>query len=388
MTQRAASKVFVALGALGALTAVLAGCNGGAQTSAPASPTSTGNGPREVVRDCAAGPATALADDDRKSVLGEPGMDPEIVKLAQAALTCDWGTGGFMFSCQALKDYQSQPRLRLFESKQTLVRMLEDRNERVRYLGGMKLQFDFKTSDKELARRLVTAARKETSPIVARQIGGALAGVDFEATGIFSDVEELTKSHPLFDFRAGLVSRALRQQSSSRDVFKLTAELAKDPNQNVAMSAVSSLASAAKDFPNDVCPALAAVMRSSQESVASSATMHVGTIACASHRDAFLDAAEAQLSSPRMSPFGLGRALENTCKASDANGAQKTRSASVAEQILKNDKSFHGARIDAMKAILACEPARGVQVVAAYQHDKDEMVRNAATDMVKGQAIR
>ena len=372
-----------ALSLLGSGLLVLAGSAcGGAATEPTVTVAPASEAPPPPLRDC---PKLSTGVVGPKSVLGETTLDPQIVKLFEAALKCDWGRMGFVYDCDGFRAYTSEWDLfRDEKGTASLLRLLEDPSEKVRTLAAIKLNYQFETDDEDDARRVIEDARREKSAMVGRDLGLVVGGIDVEATGTFAEVAALARQHELYELRVGIASRLLDKNQKSHDALRLAVDLTKDKNLEVALAAVQSLVAAKGSYKDEVCGALADVVRSNQERLVAPAVDSISEVGCPAFRDELLATIQTQLETTQYpSYWSFTRALQKTCDASDATPEQRKRSASIATHLIQNEKVFFGARIEAMKVVMACEPNEGERVIKKYKNDKEEKIREAVADLLQ-----
>lgn len=331
--------------------------------------------------DSDAGPVRPRAS--ARPVLDEPDLDAEVVSRARAALTCGWGRFGFHYECEAYRAFQSGlPVFKTPTARKTLVRMMEDPSDRVRLLGAMKL-WDIDRKAPAMTARVLAAAERETSPIAAREMGIVAGGVDVTLPGVLEIVRRIAKEHPLFELRAGLLTRLLLKNPASDQALELVAELVDDPVPEVSFSAIASLPHRAEVSHESACAVLAKPLASTRPRVAGHAVRQSATMECTSLNDGILGVIDAAISRDKNPDVGLISSVRSICKSATSTPEQKAHGASLAERALKNEKNFVGHRIDAMKALVACEPKAGTAIVKLYRKDIDKRVSEAATDLTR-----
>ncbi len=171
-----------------------------------------------------AAPATGLRD---------PSNRKDIVALAESALACEWNeSSGFdEAKCPALAAWTKSEVVQAPEADATLLAMLADDRDPVRWLAGNALARQERPArtDASSAKKLLEAALREPKPLVARMLGGAAALSDLEATGLESQVRGALVSGSSVELRAGLASHVLKVNPKLFDVVLQLARTAPDP---------------------------------------------------------------------------------------------------------------------------------------------------------------
>ena len=100
-----------------------------------------------------------------------------------------------------------------------------------------------------------------------------------------------------------------------------------------------------------------------------------GARRCADKADRIVDAIEAAKNPD-------GDALAMWCKG-PAVGSTAKRSANIAEKWANNQSSSPAYRIDALKALVACDPKRGKTLAAAMAKESDEYIQREASALAQ-----
>lgn len=187
-----------------------------------------------------------------------PGNDPAIVALAKKALTtCKWEGGpekafaGFVSDCAELKAWNDEKEM--FADKKgeaTLVAMIEDPDEKVRYLAEKRLasDLDWNFKDNKLAARVLTVAEKNKELREYDPLGAIVGSTVLEDATLFPRIKALLAVQGLnINMRNAIISRLFPSNPENADVLALTREAAKsvatpdDKNARTALGALSRL---------------------------------------------------------------------------------------------------------------------------------------------------
>lgn len=177
-------------------------------------------------------PATPAANPVPAVGLDDPSNRSDVVALAQRALACEWINGIEEATCPALGVWTKSTVVQDRSADATLLAMLVDGRDPVRWLAGRALSQDGRAAitDPRSAKRLLDAALGESKPLVARVLGGAVARIDLRATGLEQPVRDVLQSaDALVELRQVLASRALEANPELFDAVFHLARTTREP---------------------------------------------------------------------------------------------------------------------------------------------------------------
>lgn len=334
--------------------------------------------------------ATATAQAAAKGI-DAPGNDPKVVELAKKALGCEWQKTGFKYDCADLKAWKESELLKEGKADETLVSMLEDDNERVRWLAAQALSSRGKAyrTDEKLAKRVLAAAQAEKNEAVASNLGSALGRINAEKTGLEAEIKKLIESHQLQQLRRSTVSAVL---FSNRQFYEFHMALAKgEKNKDVRKAAISAFwTGTPSDKYDQTCAMwLDRVVNDEDDNIAGEAAylcgFYSGGGGCQDQWDALLDAIEKRAKEGQVKSSQMAAALYYFHKQKKASAAQKQRALAIAKQIADNADNSGAARARALEFVAEKDPA-GPTFVAKFKDDEDFFVKSRATQILKKKA--
>lgn len=227
------------------------------------------------------------------------GVDARVDALARAALPCKAYDTSIDSSCPAMKAW-SDAKGDFDEGKAdaSLVAMLADGDEKMRYLGAYKLNQYGKAfkADKALAAAVVVAAEKETSKLAGYALGATVGRVLVRETGTFDRVTAMVTKHDVPDVRRGIVSSLLPSNQDDEPVFGLVRDTVKDPDKAVAEAALQSFWTGGTRRGDATCRVFADNIESPNDAIAGEASDYLAWFGqCSASFDALLDALERRV---------------------------------------------------------------------------------------------
>jgi len=311
--------------------------------------------------------------------LNAPGNDPAVVELAKGALGCEWGSAGLKYSCKPAQAWAKSEIMKDGKTDSTLVAMLEDARAPVRWLGAKSLIQNGRryTQEAALAQRVIAAAQTETDLVVGPPLGAAVGRINVTKTRLKSEVETLISSHSLTKLRTALVERG--QTSNREALFDSVATLAKDdPEASVRRAAIDALwIGTPSGRKHDACQVWLDRMSSdSSDEVAGKAAyllLYAPRGQCRQQWDAALSVVEARAASGTAKDGNWGSCLTYFYKQKQASSAQKSRSLSIAKQLVENTDNSGVARSRAITFVGRKDPD-GKNYVTKFKEDDDYLV--------------
>jgi hypothetical protein len=311
--------------------------------------------------------------------------DPAVVALSRAALVCKVDDKQLDYFCAGYTAWRDSALLTDNKADKTLVNLLEDRDEKVRYLAAEKLTgiHTGYAQDPVAAKRVLAAAQRETSVLVAERLGKALGFVDVEKTGITADVRKLIVEHKLVDLRIGLIAEGAHSNSDA--LFDVVFELATgSTDDKIRLKAVTAFwVGTPSSKRNDVCKMWLDTVDHTNAEIAGEAAYMCGlNSSCTAQWDKLLDKLDARAKRGTVSHRQMTAALEWQAKQKEATAPQKARALAIAKAVVENPKNASDARAHAIDVVAALDKADKA-FPAKFKDDPDASVKAAVERALK-----
>jgi len=206
-----------------------------------AAPAPTKSGPRPSSSTPTASSSSAPAGDGKG--LSAKDNDPKVIALVKPALGCGWDTHGFKNDCEEWKKWrEADAEFKGGAGDATLVNLIEDVDEKVRYAGAFKLDRDGSAyrADKALATRTVAAAEAEKTNKFAGMLGGAIAEIAFDKTGLWDRVKALATTSEHVPLRSSLVGHMLKFNADFSPAIQLAMDALKDKDDAIQSASIKA----------------------------------------------------------------------------------------------------------------------------------------------------
>lgn len=317
--------------------------------------------------------------------------DPKVVAEVKKVLDCEWKRYGFSSKCEAYKAFRKSDLIRRGAADVTLVNLIEDEDEKVRWLAARMLRSHGRKyrDDPKLAARVLGAAEAERNEVVAGKLGDAVASIDFVATKLEDRVLELAKSHPVEKLRAEVVNSMLFRNRKSSKIFEVVKEMARnEENAAVRRAAVRAFwIGTPRDKRNEICELWVGIGQEDKDPKIAGVALRLAAqytnSQCKDHYDTILGHAEKLAKAGEVKSSDIPSALRYIHKQKDATDKQKKQALAVAKTLLENDKNKDMARGGAMR-FLGKEHPKGKDIAKKYLKDKAFFVKSAAKRALKG----
>ena len=316
------------------------------------------------------------------------GNDPAVVALAKKALGCKWGDYGFPYDCADRKAWDESELLKGGKADPTLVAMLEDANEQVRWLAAAALSSngDKYRTDKALAERVINAALAEKSKPVARNIGNAAGKVKLTDVGLVDKAKPIGKVPMLKEMRLGFIDSV---QFNNKDAFyAYTVDLAKNgEDKEIRDAAMSAFWTGTPNGKNaEVCALWYDLSHDANEELAAHADYFVAfypfDAGCKAQWDGMLGDIEKRAKAGTAKSSYWGSALYYMFDQKAASPAQKKKAEGIAKAMAENTANGASARVRAMEFLT--DKTTGVKpLLQKLEKDSDSYVKSRATDLLK-----
>lgn len=304
--------------------------------------------------------------------LGNKGNDPAVVALAKAAQACKPDGSRLEWNCDGFKAWRDS---KLFEDDKTdatLLNLLEDSDEKVRFLGADRLA-KHAVEDAAAAKRVLAAAQAETSPLVADALGKALGQIDGTKTGIAAEVNKLVSSHKLPELRVGLITTGASNPAVFDAILAVANESTDEKMRLAAEISFYNNTPSGKEA--DVCKMWLANVDHANAEVAGEAAAVCGRVSsCKANWEALLNKIEAKTKKGAVNNQQLAAALSWMHDGSESTAKQKARTLKLAKAIASNPKNDAFARSRTLEFLGPLDKA----FVKKFAKDKEPMVKAAA----------
>jgi hypothetical protein len=352
-----------------------------ASTTRAATATATASAAAKPAGPKIATPALDKIEATRGQGMGHPEAKPGVVKLAQAAMSCEWKEGdqaGFDLTCDAVTAWSESELVRGADGLYTLFHMLQDERKQVRWLAAKGLEksdaaWGLTPSE---AKRLVAAAKLEKD--IGYQLGWTMAKIDFEDTQLGAAMMELLRGGGDVALRRGILTTSLYTNRDDDALFALYLELArKDANTMVRRYASGGLVNAGPDRRDAACKAWIGFLADDDPIKAGEAARNCADWSedCSGHWDALLGGLDAAAKAGKVGSILGAQAV--AVLLNKTKGAQKKRTLEVAKALIANAKNNGGARAEALRAYGEHGPDAKA-LAAKYVDDADASVKYAA----------
>lgn len=309
--------------------------------------------------------------------LGAPGNDPAVVALAKAAQACKPDGTRLEWNCDGYKAWRESPLLKDGKADATMLNLLDDADEKVRFLGADRLA-EGATEDAAAAKRVLAAAQAETSTLVGDKLGKALGKIDGAKTGIAADVNKLLTDTKNDELRLGLITAGASNPSVADAILALANGSTDEKLRLAATTAFYNNTPAGKEA--DVCKMWLANVDHENREIAGESAAACGRVgSCSANWDSLLDKIEAKVKKGAVSYHQLAAALQWMHDGSSSNAKQKARTLKLAKAIASNAKNDPFARSRMLEFLGPLDKA----FVKKFTKDKEPMVKDAAERALK-----
>jgi len=327
----------------------------------PTPPAGSGSDPKPAVK--AEPPAKGLAAKDN---------DPAIVALVKEAVKCKPDGSRLEWNCDGFKAWRDSKLFGDAKSDKTLANLLEDPDEKVRFLGADR--FAVRASeDAAIAKRVLAAAQAETSTLVADSLGKALGKIDANKAGIAADVTKVITDHKLPELRLGVIIAGAENGALFAPILAVANTSTDDKMRLAAEGAFYNNTPAGKEA--DVCKMWLANVDNANAEISGTAAELCGRVSsCKDSWDPLLDKIDAKAKAGAVAFHGMAGALQWIHDGSTATDAQKARTLALGKAIASNTKNEAFARARAVEFVGATDKA----FAAGFKNDKEGVIKQAA----------
>ncbi len=332
-------------------------------------------------------PTTPEAKPDAKG-LEAASNDPTLVDLTKKALGCKWAAFGFDSKCPELRTALESEAMKDGKGDATLVNLLEDANEQVRWLGARALSQRGRTfrTDKPLAMRIVTAAEAEKVKAVAQELGGVVGGIKHAETGLGDRIKTIATGHAIQQMRTSLLARMLF--SNGETLYDFVKDIAtNDKDTTVRKAAMSAFWTGTPPTrAADTCKMWLGFMDDPADDVAGEAAyltaFYPQNGGCKAEWDAVMDKVEKQAKAGTIKSTQMASAMAYLHRQVGTSEAQKKRAVVVARMIAENAKNNGMARGRALELVVEKDPD-AKKLLEKLKDDNDTFVKTRAKDLAE-----
>ncbi len=302
--------------------------------------------------------------DDTPLGIAHPDNDTILVGLARGALgSCLWTAKDAVDrKCKQYKAYAAPDAAK--GKADTLVRMLQDENVRVRWLAADSLmtRATAHRADHELTMTILSSAALEKDPHVLKRLVIVLNNLDTQATGTLDALHDLARTHPSTTFRSEF-ARLYIQKHPDADGAKVTTSIAKnDTDPGVRVVALGALADVRPPIDKAAVCALIANRISTDphpkvHEVAAYHAFHFDADGgCPDLRDTALSLIEGRATQGTLVSSASGKAFDGLLKQEGLDPVFMTRALTAARSATTNQKNNPLARSNALAFIGRADP--------------------------------
>jgi hypothetical protein len=317
---------------------------------------------------------------------------PEVVAAAKKVLECEWKRFGYPSTCEAYKSFSASELLRQGRADKTLVNMVEDPNEKVRWLAAGMLRQHGKLyeSDAALADRVLAALEQEKDEMVAERLASALGEIDLEGTKLVDRVIALAKGGAE-DVRAKLVHGVLFKNRDSAKLYAFIKDAAKSAESDkVRQAAVRAfwIGTPSGKYA-EICKLWLDVAQNDKSDEVADTALRLAAQnpngRCKDDYDAMLELAEKKAKAGAVKTPDVAYAAQYIHGQKEATAAQKKRALAVAQILLKNDANKDMARSAALRLLGKALPKPRAKALAKkHKDDKSFFVKSEAKRILEG----
>ncbi len=324
-----------------------------------------------------AGDRPAAAPEKPKIGLDSPKNNPKTVEVAKKALACPW-KDDFDAACA---DYKTWLEDKAIYDEETFISMLEDPDEKVRFLGAKRLYDTLGVlDDKALAERLLTVAEKSKTPREQHPLGNSVGKIQLEGTDLFPRIKALLNAKETTpNMRVGILGALMKTNPASDDAFNLMRESAKNPDfdsnvQGTAFGAMSWHTKPAK------CDAFLEATQDADDGRAGDATQFIlrSDQHCDAHYDAVIKSLEDRVKAKKVTNALFGDALRLLCNPKGtAKPPQVKKAAAIAKKIAEDKKLEGRIRASGITGAAECDPKGAKAYSARFKKETDEDIKES-----------
>jgi hypothetical protein len=327
---------------------------------------------------------------DGKSGLNHPDNDADVVKMAKAALKCEWKSSSLDYKCKDFKAWNESDKFKDGAQDKTLLNMLEDGDKSVRFLACKAMQSSTSkwSKDKAAGKRILAAAKKEKDKHVGDLVGRLTGRLDLGKTGLDADVKKLLAESKSPAVRKGIVGSVLFNNRKAGDFYELLQKMAREEkDKEVRKAAAAAFWTGGSKRKDDTCNLWLELAGDADGDIAGHSAYHCSWWSsgggCTGQWDKLLDTIEGRGKKGDISSTFMTSGLGWLQQQPKASTAQKDRALAIAEAIVANKANDKSVRSDALRLVGEYSP-KASTVAAKYKADDEFFVKSTAERILSG----
>lgn len=322
--------------------------------------------------------------------LGHPDNDEGVVKLAKAAMKCEWKRDSLDYKCEAYKAWTKAEELKKGKNDATLLNMLEGSDKVVRFLAAKSLQSNSTkwTRDDKAAKRVLAAAKKEKDKDISELMGRIVGEIDVAKTGLDGDIKSLLAESDNQGVRKGIVSSVLFNNRKEGGFYDLLQKMAREEkNKEVRKAAAAAFWTGGSQRHDDTCNLWVELAGDADPDLAGHSAYHASWWSnkggCKAQWNDLLATIEKQGKAGKIESTFMTSALGWLQQQKEASTAQKDRALEIAEMIAATEGNKASVRGDALRKVGEYSP-KAATVAAKFKDDDEFFVKNTAKNILEG----
>jgi hypothetical protein len=332
-------------------------------------------------------PAASGSASAANSAAAAPAVDPKISALAHAVLPCKAYDSSFDSDCPAMKAWRdAKDDFAEGKADASLVAMLGDTDDKIRYLGADKLNQYGKAfkNDKALAGAVVTAAEKEKSKFAGYELGRTVGNILVRETGTFDRVKAMVQKHEVPDLRRGILANLLFNNQDYDPVYNLTRDTTKDADANVAQVALGAFWVGGQRKAEATCQIYFDNLSNSRDPMAEEAANNLAWYGhCSSKYDGLLDSLEKRAKANTITSLMYASSARHLCEDTKATDKQRKRALEFGRDISQKKEIKGWIRASALETVMKCDPGNGGRsFVGKFKKDPEKSVADKANELL------
>lgn len=329
-------------------------------------------------------------EEKAKKGMENPENDAKIVEQVKKVLECEWKKYGFSRKCEAFKAFKKSEAFKGGKGDKTLINLLEDENEKVRWLAARGLKYHGKAyeTDPKMAASVMTAMEKEKSEMVATMLAGTITDIRLKQTNLVDRFLKLAKGHDNKEVRERLIRSVLFRNRESKEIYELVKKMAKEAkDDDIRRAAVRAFwIGTPRDKTAEVCKLWLDIGQTDKNDKVAAISLRLAAqnpnSKCKDQYKTILDIVEKKAKAGKVDTSDLAYALKYVHGQKESTEAQKKRAVEIAKTLLDNKDNKGMARGAALRFLGKAVP-EGEKLANKYKDDKEFFVKNAAKRILK-----
>ena len=343
----------------------------------------------------------AAAPEKPKIGIDLPGNDPKIVEAAKKALGCKWednASDPFDTACPEYKAWAEDKEICAgLKSAPTLIAMIEDPDDKVRYLGEKRLDDCLGPppdvlSDKALIARVLAVAEKTKAQRDIGHLGVIIGDSKVGDPELFPRVKALIEAPETAQtIGTTILLRLVRSDPDNEEIWNFTRDTAKNTalSKNTQQTALEAFLKIMADKPARCDVFLDNIENPPGEDVGHAGDavswMSHANAHCEAQYDKMLTALEARVKAKKADSalFGQGARMICPAKGGKATPAQVKKLVAIAHKLAEDKTLKSATRSLALETVSDCDPKGKKAYLTKFAKDKDAEVKSRAEFLSK-----